>query len=163
MRPEQIVERAAPDRVLVFGSLPPQVRDLDLLARPSEQRAVAAALQREGFDTHYGEWVRFRDCSVDVVDLVPAAQWHLSDAQLEALFQDALPVDGFTRLVRPAPHHTLLIMARRLAGGDGRLDGKLRARLDAALAHGNPDCWDEARRRAIQWGAGRALEQLRQA
>ena len=63
--------------VLVFGSLPPEGRDLDLLVRPAEERALAEGLGREGFVRDGRLFARFRDCSAEVVELVPAADWRL--------------------------------------------------------------------------------------
>src|SRR5439155_19736738 len=65
-------------------------------------------------------------------------------------------------VVRPAPHHVLLIAARRLGGGAIRLDVKQRARLDAALAE-DRRAWLEARRRATAWGADGAVAALESA
>ncbi|HEV3228153.1 MAG TPA: hypothetical protein VGY97_01665, partial [Solirubrobacteraceae bacterium] len=160
MKAEGIADRAASDRALVFGSLPGQGRDLDLLVRSPEHGAIGEALARGGFERERDEWVRFAECSVEVVELVPAARWHLPDAELGALFDDAVAIDGFERLVRPAAHHALLILARRLAGGDGRLDAKRRARLETVLRD-DASAWEAAGRRADAWGAGLALEQLR--
>src|SRR2546422_8795930 len=65
------VDAAAGGRVLVFGSLPPEGRDLDILARPAQRKAIAAALTREGLLTKDGaRWVAFGDCTAVGVDLV---------------------------------------------------------------------------------------------
>ena len=45
---------------------------------------------------------------------------------------DALPIEGYRHLVRPAPHHTILIMARRLAT-TGALSSRRLDKLAAAL------------------------------
>ena len=157
-----LVERAVGDRVLVFGSLPPRGRDLDLLARPSEQVCVQAALDEAGYERHGRTWVRFADCSASVVDVVPAADWALPCAELDRLFEEARPVSGFDRLVRPAPHHVLLILACRLAYADRRLDSARRARLEQALAE-DPRAWATAEQRAAAWGASAALALLGEA
>jgi len=161
IKAEQIVDRAATGRILVFGSLPPEARDLDLLVPSTELDGLAAALAGAGFESSAGEWVRFAGCSVEVVDLVPAEDWDLPPAALGRLLEDARPVPGFERLVRPAPRDALLILARRLAGGDGRLDAKRRARLERALEE-DPDAWAAAQAAAPDWGAVLALEQLRE-
>jgi thymidylate kinase len=62
-------------------------------------------------------------------------------------------------VVRPAAHHALLILARRVAFGGGVLDEKRRARLDAALAE-DPDAFARAREHAGGWQAGAALAAL---
>src|SRR5919197_1977040 len=100
--------------VLVFGSPPPGGRDLDLLARPAEEGGLRAWLEREGFFERAGEWVRFRDCGAESLDLVPLAAWGLPADAADALFAEAVPIPGFQWLVRPAPRHLLLVLPRRL-------------------------------------------------
>ena len=158
----RLADEAAAGRVVVSGSLPPGARDLDLVVRPADEEAIAARLGAEGFHDRRGEWVRFGDCSAQVVDLIPAADWELPASVLDVIFTDAIPLDGYARLARPAPHHLLLMLARRLVGGDGRLDGKRRARVDRALAE-RPDAWAAAGASAPQWGLARALGGLRAA
>jgi thymidylate kinase len=148
--------------VLVFGSPPPAGRDLDLLARPAEEERLREWLEREGFLEHGGEWVCFRDCSADSLDLVPLAAWGLTGEAGEELFADARAVAGFSQLVRPAPRHVLLALARRLVEGDGRLTAKHRARIDAALAE-DAKAWQAARSAAPGWSANRALDALERA
>ena len=117
MRTLDVVDRAANGRVLVFGSLPPEGRDLDLLVRPAEESAIAAALNEAGFLNRDVQWVRFRGCEVDAVDLSPAASWALSNEEIAALFAEARPLDGTTHLAEPSAHHTLLILARKVSSG----------------------------------------------
>ena len=148
--------------VLVFGSPPPLGRDLDLLARPQEEAVLREWLSEEGFRERGGEWVRFRDCGVDSLDLVPVAAWGLPDAAAAELFAKARPIEGFGRLVQPAPDALLLILARRIVEGEGLLPAKHRARIDAALAE-DPAGWERARRLAPPWRARRALWALEQA
>jgi thymidylate kinase len=148
--------------VLVFGSPPPAGRDLDLLARPAEERALTAWLEQERFIERDGEWARFRNCAAESLDLVPLAAWGLPDASAAELFAEARPVPGFRQLVRPAPRHLLLALARRLVEGDGRLPQKHRERIDSALAE-DPAAWDGARAAAPSWSAQRALLQLERA
>src|SRR5205807_2053238 len=99
--PAAIVDAAAPGRALVFGSLPGAGRDLDLLVRDDDVPALGAALAEAGFRRDGDEWVRFHDCTADAVDLVPASTWRLPSAELDSLFADSRPVDGYARLVRP--------------------------------------------------------------
>ena len=40
----ELIDAALADRVLIYGSLPPQGRDLDLLAREPEERAIGKIL-----------------------------------------------------------------------------------------------------------------------
>ena len=158
-RAHEIADAAADGRVLVFGSLPPGGRDLDLLVRPEHDRAIVAALEAEGFRRQGHELARFSGCSVEPVELIDAGGWSLPAAELEALYADAVPLDGCTRVVRPAPHHALLILARRVAHGGGELDEKRRARLDAALAE-DPEAFERARTHAGRWAADAALAGL---
>ncbi|TMM21229.1 MAG: hypothetical protein E6F97_08805 [Actinobacteria bacterium] len=153
------IDRILRAPVLVFGSLPPAGRDLDLLARSNEQEVLAAWLEREGFLERGGEWVRFHDCGVESLDLVPVSAWGLLGAETSELFGEALPIPGFERLVRPAPRHMLLILARRLAEGDGRMPHKHRHRIADALSE-DASAWEGARASAAAWRVERALTAL---
>jgi thymidylate kinase len=155
---EDVVDAAAPSPVLVFGSLPGAGQDLDLLVRDDDLAALRAALTREGFLVRGDEWVRFHDCSVDAIDLVPASGWRLPARELDDLFARARPLDGFERLVRPAPHHALLILAR-LTGTTGALPEKRKRRVEAALAE-EPDAWRLARELAAAWKLGAEIDHL---
>jgi thymidylate kinase len=150
------------ERVLVYGSLPPGGRDLDLLVRVGERLTVERCLRDAGFDQRQSEWARFAGCTVELVELAEAESWDLPDEELRALFAEARPLEGLRHLTRPAPHHSLLILARRLAAGDGTLDAKRRARLRAACAE-DPNAWRLARERAGSWAAAAALRALEQA
>ena len=158
----RLADEAARNRIVVSGSLPPDGRDLDLIVRAEDEEAIAPRLREEGFHENRGEWVRFRGCGAEAVDLIPAADWELPAAELEALFDDAALLDGFERLARPAPHHLLLMLARRLVQGDGALDDKRRARVERALAD-NSDAWAAAGSHASHWGMQRGLAGLRAA
>src|SRR5438034_3251110 len=140
------IDRLVGAPVLVFGSPPPGGRDLDLLARPDEERVLAEWLAGQGFLERGGEWVRFRECRVASLDLAPLSTWGLPEAAASALFEEARAIPGFERLVRPAPRHLLLILARRLAEGDGRMPYKHRKRIVDALAE-DPSAWEGARDR----------------
>jgi len=144
----------------VFGSLPPAGRDLDLLLRPAAEAALAAALPQEGFVSKRGIWARFRACTVEIIEAVPAASWRLPAGELSALFEQAVPLEGCRHLVRPAPHHRLLVLAVKVARERAHLDGKRRQRLEEALAE-DPGAWDEAARRAPLWRADDDLAKLR--
>lgn len=157
-----LIDHVLASPVLVFGSPPPTGRDLDLLARAPELGALSEWLRDEGFVERGGEWVRFRDCSVESLDLVPVAAWGLPDEAADELFAEARPIGRFLRLVRPAPRHVLLTLARRLVEGDGVLSGKHRARIEAALAEDGA-AWDGARAGASLWRARHALEALERA
>jgi thymidylate kinase len=154
-----LVDRAAESPVLVFGSLPPMGRDLDLLARPAEESAIAAALEREGYERRGRSFAVFSGCTSFGVELVPVSTIGLQAGELDELFDQARPIAGFTQLVRPAPHHALLLLARRVAWGGGVLEPKLRARVAEAVAE-RPSAWSEARAHAPAWRAQPALALL---
>jgi thymidylate kinase len=155
--PAEIVATAAPEPVLVFGSLPGAGRDLDLLVPDDALGALREALAREGFKSRGDEWVRFAGGTADAVDLIPASTWKLPSPELERLFADALPIDGAAKLVRPAPHHALLVLAR--LNGDGPLPEKRRRRVEAALAE-DPGAWQKAGDRAPAWRLTAELRHL---
>ena len=153
-----LVDAAAPREVLVYGSPPGEGRDLDLLARDDDLPALREALAHTGFRNRADEWVRFAGGGAEAIDLVPASAWVLPDEELDALFAAARPIDGFTRLVRPAPHHALLILAR-LTGTRGPLPDKRRRRVEAALAE-KPGAFRQAQRHAGAWGLASELAHL---
>ncbi|HYM56985.1 MAG TPA: hypothetical protein VES79_03395 [Solirubrobacteraceae bacterium] len=157
-----LIDRAAGEPVLLFGAPPPEGRDIDLLVRPGASVAVGRALADAGFHAHDVEWVRFAGCSVESVDLVPAGSWRLPADEEEALFADALPLDGCKRVLRPAPHHVLCILSRRFADGPVPLAEKKRARA-ARAAGEDPRAWDRARERAGAWAGAEAVNRLRTA
>ena len=159
MTGELALDRLLPGRALVYGSLPPGGRDLDLLVPPDEAGEAEQAAMAAGFLRRGDAWARFADCGVTVVELTPVSDWELPSPEAEALFAEARPLDGFSRLTRPAPHHALLILARRIAREGRGLDGKRRARVDAALRE-DPDAWARARDRAAAWRAEEALTRL---
>lgn len=159
MSAAQSIDDGLGEHVLVYGSLPPEGSDLDLLVRPEQQQAVEAALRAAGFERRDDEWARFSGTTADLVEWTSAASWDLPAEQLRALFDEARAIEGFTMLVRPAPHHDLLILARRIACGEGVLDAKRRARLELALAE-DPEAWGRAQELAQAWQARTALEAL---
>ena len=158
----RLVDGWLDEPALVSGSLPPLGRDLDLVVRPAQERSLAERLRAADFLEHAGEWVRFHGRTADALDLIPVADWELPGDESDALFRDARPIDGYARLTRPAPPHLLLMVARRLAEGDGRLDEKRRTRVAAALAE-DAGAWDAAAGRAARWGMRRGLAGLRAA
>lgn len=156
----QQIDAVVEHRILAFSPLPPEGRDVDLLVRPTEQSALAALLAQEGFHERGWEWARFRACSAEAVDLVPAMSLVLPETELESLFSEALPIEGMRNLARPAPHHFLLLLARYTVEGDGALPEKRRVRVKRALAE-DPEAWDAAARRASSWSGEAALVGLR--
>ena len=155
----RVVDAAATGRVLVHGSPPGLGRDLDLLVRPDSEEAVVTALLAQGFERAGHRFVRFRLGTCEQIELFPASWWGLPAAEERALFDDAVPIEGFEHLVRPSPAHTLLILARRVVEGVGVLDEKRRGYVTWAVEH-DPKAWDHAEERAEAWHGGRALQLL---
>lgn len=140
--------------VLVFGQPPPHGRDLDLLVRPTDMKALADGLEAAGFTRHGKRFVSFHGCSADVVEVVPADDWGLPAAEVEELFGAAHPLDGAAKVLEPGPAHALLVLARR-----GYLKPKARVRAASILAS-DATALTEARRRAPVWGVAPELEAL---
>ncbi len=146
------------NRALVFGSLPPTGRDIDLLVTPDDELTLGSALRAREFVERGRHWVSFGGCSVAVVEVIPAASLRVPGGELDAVLADGLPLAGLARIVEPAPHHMLLILARKLVH-ERALPAKHRARIDRALAL-DPAAWERARERATLWSAGAALARL---
>jgi thymidylate kinase len=155
----RMIDACLHDRVLVFGSAPPHGEDLDLLARPSALSVIAGRLAREGFVRRGLTWALFSGCAVLSADLVPAEHWGLAPAELRALFAEAELIEGLSWLALPAPHHQILIAARRAARAGGTLAGKSRARVEMALS-ADPGAWALAEQRAPAWNASAAMRLL---
>jgi thymidylate kinase len=159
MRAHEIVDAALSGRAVVVGSLPPAGRDLDVLLPDSEVAAVEHALRRAGFLADGGRWLRFANLTAELVELLPMSESGLGRAQQRELFEEALALPGTQRLARPAPHHTVLLLARAARRQEG-LPERRRRRLDAALAEA-PGAVAEARARAREWGLDEDLRELR--
>jgi thymidylate kinase len=157
----ELVDSLLSDRALIFGSLPPHGRDLDLLVTADDAASLAAGLSDRGFLSVGGTLARFRDCTVDVVDLARSDSWEIPESERVALLAEARPIEGTTRLALPAPHHALLILTRRLARG-GALNQKRLTRIEATLAD-DPQAFDKARERASGWGVSASLAVLEHA
>ena len=147
--------------MLVYGSLPPHGRDLDLVAQPDEEGIVSRALVEAGLVGGGARFAAFGGCSAFGVELAAVTSWGLPRGEAEALFAESLPVDGCERIRRPSPAHALLILARRLAWSGGSLAPKLRPRVAAVLAE-DPIAWSGAWERAPAWGLADALHALEQ-
>jgi thymidylate kinase len=155
----KLIDAAAPEPVLVIGSVPPAGRDLDLLVRPAAATALASLLCGNDFHRRRAHvWVRFADGSAEIVELIPTDSLKLDEDQVERLFAEARPIEGFDSLLRPAAHHRLLMAARRVAG-EARLDAKRRR----AATEPDEEAWRLARELAPAWQAQTALIELGQA
>jgi hypothetical protein len=145
-------------RAIIYGSLPPNARDIDLLVTTEDAAAIGRRLRGEGFEAWNRAFVAFRGCSVLVVELIPAGSLGLPADELNGLFAEALPLGPLAKVTEPAAHHTLLILARRLAR-DSVLRPKHRDRIDRALAL-DPGAWRRAREHAVPWAVESALTHL---
>ena len=152
------IDSIVQERVLVFGSLPPQGRDIDLLVHSTDEAAIVSKLRDEGFLEFEREWVLFSDCSVCKIDLVQTEAWNLPSGELGALFSEGRALKSVSNVVEPSAHHTLLILARKLAR-HRHLDPKYRRRIDAALQV-EPRAWQLAHGRATLWRASTTLKHL---
>ena len=155
----ELIDGLVADRVVVFGSLPPAGRDIDIVAREPELRAIDAGLRAAGFISICGSLLRFSNCSVEAVELVPLSDWSLQPEASAALFDGAIPLDGLPKVCRPAPVHGMLIAGRRLARERGR-GGKAAGHFSKALAE-DPNAAALAAEQAAGWGVARALAALR--
>ncbi len=159
MDPATLIDTATPEPLLVVGSLPPRGRDLDLLVPATAANTLAELLAANGFHTHADTWVRFRDCTAQVVELIPASDFSLGPNQIDQLFAEAHPIAGLKSLMQPASHHWLLITARRVAE-EAKLSDKRRAFVTSIDESG---AWQRAAEIAPLWGAQQALEDLEHA
>lgn len=151
MSSAELVDAAATQPVLVFGSLPPDARDLDLLVR--EPAEIEAVLRSAGYVKRGSyEWARFAGGETEPVDV--SGDW----PQLDELLEDALPLMGYQRLVRPSPTHQLLLLAHMLRGQGKYTTGRV-ARMRAALAE-DPGAATTARSLAPRWGVAAELDRV---
>jgi len=155
----EVVDATARGRVLVVGSPPPSGTDLDLLVRPREEQMVRAGLRDAGFLEGGRRFARFGlGCGFEI-ELLAGEDWALPRSEIEALFAEATPLPGLNRLVEPAPHHQLLILATKLVGSGDLLSDRRKARIDRALAE-DPNAWQRAGERLAAWGDRTALNRL---
>lgn len=145
--------------VLIYGSLPPLGSDLDLLALPREYAAIRAGLVAAGFTERHGRFARFSPGQVEVVECAPTSAWALRPDALAALFAEADPLPGMCHLVRPSPHHELLIRARKVA--HRRLLTLHQREAIREIAQRDAEAWERARVDAREWHASYALASLR--
>ena len=146
--------------VLVFGRLPPEGRDFDLLVQSSQFDALAKWLDSHGFERREDRWIRFADGGVTAVDLVSIERWRLAEAEADELFHQGVPLPGLRNILRPSPAHTLLILARRRGWrGCSSIAKYLRA-IEAAVVE-DANAWSRAGERAHDWRIESSLTCLR--
>jgi thymidylate kinase len=151
----ELIDACTPDAVVIVGSLPPAGRDLDLLVRPAAEAALADALAAEGFRPEGRTWSRFVRCTAEVVELIAAHSLDVDPSERERLFAEAQPLEGMRYLSRPAPHHRLLLLAKRVAA-----QGSMNERRRAAISELDEHAWGQARAVAAPWRAGTALREV---
>lgn len=151
----RLVDDSVARRVLVYGTLPPAGRDLDVLVHDEDMQHLESALAADGYVARDGVWARFGGDPASV-DVTPASDWGLTERELDALFADGVPLDGCAHVVRPSAHHELLVLARRAAVG--ALTPLRRVRTDT---YGG-ETIGLARRHAPAWGVAVELEELLQ-
>lgn len=156
----QLLDSQAGERVVVFGSLPPVARDIDLVARPAAGEALERCLHDHGFVRSGHTFARFRGSPPDAVELMAVESWGLPEREAANLFEQARPLPGLDHLARPSPHHVLLVVALKLAHRGQPLTASDRDRIDAALVE-EPGAFEAAARLATAWRARRALALLR--
>lgn len=140
-----VLETAAAGPLVVFGSLPPGGRDLDVLVRDDELPVLERALAEAGAVQRGHTWALFANETAFAVDLVPVSAWELPPDEVEELWRTATPVPPYRSLSEPAPAQTILVLART------GVSEKRRSRLEAARA--SSGALEEARRRAPAWRA----------
>jgi len=151
------------DRMLVFGSLPPEGRDLDLLVRSDhEHEVVIRWLEQHEFEPRGNRWARFDGAAVAVVEIIPAEALRLSADEIDTLYAEADVMPGMRKVVRPSPVHTLLILARKRKWRGDAISDKHRSRIQAATAE-DPRAWARAEARAAAWRVSASLDCLRAA
>lgn len=155
-----LIDSVVEGPVIVFGSLPPHARDLDLVVRPLEDAALRAAFRAAGWVNKGFTWARFAECRAEVVDLIPVSEWRISARAESDLFAMGSALPGAERVLAPHPAHVLLIMARRMARGT-TLEGKRKARVEAAIGS-DPGSWSSAGAMALEWRSTLALAQLKE-
>lgn len=157
----ELIDGIIQNRVLVYGSLPPDGGDLDLLARHAELRAIRDTLIAAGFIPVRRMLVRFQEGKREMVELTPADSWRLPSGELNALFAEGQPLGERQYLVQPSAHHALLIRARKIIGRNAAIPRVL-GRTRALVAQ-HPDSWRRANDRAAAWHARRALRAMKYA
>lgn len=158
MKTVPLLEQALRARAIVFGSLPPRGRDVDLLIGSTDSIHLARVLEESGFIRRGGAFFSFEGCPPEIVELVPAESWDLPADEQGELFEEAIPLPGCARLARPAPHHALLVLARRVVRA-GVLSDRFRKRVDSALTE-SPGAFARARVRSAAWGCERSIDLL---
>ena len=152
----EIVDSLLRQRAVVFGSLPPRGRDLDLLLPGAEVKDLGMRLADAGFHRRGGTWALFAHCSAYGVDVHDVSRWAPTQRAASDLFQQAVPIAGYTHLVAPAEHHRILILGLRHHRGMPLTEHK------RAILHGfDDDTWQRAEQESGEWGLTSHLHTVR--
>lgn len=149
------IDRLLVEPAIVFGSLPPEGRDLDLLVSPGEKRRLQKVLTDAGWLQRGRTFARFAGGTAFAVDLVVLGEWSPTPAAITRLQEEAEPLPGYLHICAPAGHHRLLILARRFGAGM-----KLDERKLSRIAAFSKEDWSKASAEASIWGLGEALRSL---
>lgn len=158
----ELIDAAAPGRLVISGSPPGSGGDLDLLLRPEQREAVGDALDRAGFLSRGRMWARFDGEDVEAVELFTTDDFRLPADEVDALLEAATPLHPGGKVSLPGPAETVLLLAIRYGEEPDELQPRHRARIRAALDR-DPLAWEEAEWRAASWHVDRALAALRAA
>lgn len=145
-------------QAVVYGSLPPGGRDLDLLLADGDFEKLETTLEGIGYHRRSIGWVRARSRDLDIVDPARLTEMGLGPEASARLVAQSLAIPRLRNLRRPAPHHALLLAARR-AARNGKVAPKLRSRMIEALRE-DPSAGELARSEAKLWAVEEALEVL---
>lgn len=118
------------------------------------------ALRRAGFARRGRRFARFGCGCAYEVEIFSSDCLGLADDVAEHLFAQARPLDGCRQLVRPAPHHLLLLLSGFVLSDPGALDDKRRRAVQRALAE-DSQAWERAAAQAPRWPRPDALVRLR--
>ncbi|CAN5794907.1 hypothetical protein BH24ACT3_BH24ACT3_05310 [soil metagenome] len=158
----RVVDGFLDEPMVIVGSLPDAARDLDLLGSVSAVEALATKLETVGFRRWRGICFSIDDGMCRAVDLHRTDAFELPSLAIDSIFRGMLPVAGFESLCRPAPEHSILLLARRTAGFREPLEPKWVERIERAV-HEDPAAWDKANDEAERWGLEDEVRGLRHA
>jgi thymidylate kinase len=148
------------DRVLLFGSLPPHGRDLDLLVRRDrERRTIINWLEQHDFEPRGNRWARFDTAAAAVVEVIPATALQLPAAEIDALYAEAERLLAMRNVARPSAAHSLLILARKRTWRGNTISDSHRSRINAAI-EADPRVWARAEAGAAAWKLSASLSCL---
>lgn len=157
----ELLDAAATERLLLWGALPPEGRDYDLMCHPRDLPGLRSWLRHAGF-VHLGgttRWFRLSGDEAQVVDLFPADRVVGHQGEIDALFSEARPCPGYRRLCLPSPVHEILLQAVKATWSVPIPHGR-QVRIEQALRR-DPNVWHHAWHRGRTWGIEDDVERLK--